>query len=389
MAIFNGTSGNDTLIGTAGNDILTGGAGNDVLTGGLGSDQFVINFGSRMVAGGTSSFSAYLAANGLSPLADGVTTQSQFSQAYGAWLHSLVRDFGIGRDVNGDGQISVGLMQNDRDGFVGDEHDDDDHDEDHDGDAAFIEGMSDTQVAAMFGHREDIQVVTGNHTQQRFYWSDFTGGSRSALMGEGNDLITDFSRADGDKLAISGITLENVGDFRVQVADVTGDGRLDTKITLVNDPSFSLTLSNYTGLGLQDLQVNLPPTSSGLILNGTLGADLLVGGMGNDTITGFAGNDILTGGEGADEFRLAFGTSTGVFSGPGSDTITDFNRAQGDKLVLSGLTIANALNFRVNTLDLNADGVLDTQVTLVSDPSWSLKLLGVSDLNAATDVRVV
>lgn len=264
-------------------------------------------------------------------------------------------DFGIGRDVDG----------------------------------AFIEGLGDAQVAALFGHRTAIDVVTGNHTQQRYYWADFNGGTRAALVGEGADVITDFSRTQGDKIAITGITAQKAVDFRVQVADVTGDGLLDTKITLVNDPSFSLTLSNYTGIGLQDLLINPPAPPSGVAVNGTLGADLLAGGTGNDTITGFAGNDILTGGAGADRFVLAFGTSGGVFTGPGSDTITDFHRAEGDKLVLSGLTIQNVLNFRVATVDVNADGTLDTLVTLVSDPGWSLKILGVSDLNAATDVIVV
>lgn len=60
--------------------------------------------------------------------------------------------------------------------------------------------------------------------------------------------------------------------------------------------------------------------------------DVLVGGDGNDTLVGGEGADILTGGKGADTFGynadFDFGTLTSF------DYITDFSRAEGDKINL-------------------------------------------------------
>ncbi len=61
------------------------------------------------------------------------------------------------------------------------------------------------------------------------------------------------------------------------------------------------------------------------LLFGGPGNDLLAGGSGGDTLDGGAGADTLAGGAGADLFRLA--------GGFGNDVITDFDLAQGDRIV--------------------------------------------------------
>lgn len=60
-------------------------------------------------------------------------------------------------------------------------------------------------------------------------------------------------------------------------------------------------------------------------LVGGVGDDILVGGRGNDVLAGGAGSDDLMGGHGADRFAV----------GQGKDIITDFNPAEGDRLVFS------------------------------------------------------
>lgn len=91
-------------------------------------------------------------------------------------------------------------------------------------------------------------------------------------------------------------------------------------------------------------------------ITGSAFADIMYGGTGNDRISSLAGddwinagdgadiitpganNDVVTGGDGADQFNwmLSSGPGTGnSWTGDGTDIITDFSRAQGDKIGLS------------------------------------------------------
>lgn len=114
-------------------------------------------------------------------------------------------------------------------------------------------------------------------------------------------------------------------------------------------------------------------TGKSEVLNGTSGSDTIDGGAGNDTIMGGTGTDYLTGGRGADTF--IFGERSQY------DIITDFNAAEGDRIVLdfggSADTAAysgqlwDGLSFQtaggtcyVSCVDINADGVMDTQVSM-------------------------
>ncbi|NET77808.1 calcium-binding protein [Okeania sp. SIO1F9] len=67
------------------------------------------------------------------------------------------------------------------------------------------------------------------------------------------------------------------------------------------------------------------------IIDGGKGNDTLDGGAGDDFISGARDNDILTGGAGADDFFFWY-NSNGSY---GVDTLTDFNRGEGDKIVLA------------------------------------------------------
>ena len=117
-------------------------------------------------------------------------------------------------------------------------------------------------------------------------------------------------------------------------------------------------------------------TGKSEVLVGSSGADTIDGGGGNDTIVGGAGTDYLTGGRGADTFV--------VRAHSGYDVITDFNAAEGDRIVLdlggsadkaaySG-ELWDGLSFQttggtcyVSCVDINADGVMDTQLSINGD----------------------
>ncbi|MBX9258234.1 FG-GAP repeat protein [Desmonostoc muscorum CCALA 125] len=94
------------------------------------------------------------------------------------------------------------------------------------------------------------------------------------------------------------------------------------------------------------------------LLRGGEGDDILIGGQGNDTLVGGKGNDVLIGGVGADFFAY---NSDGEFTTAvfGVDTITDFNRSEGDKIVLDKTTFS-AITSAVGTGFSNTN---DFQIT--------------------------
>ena len=75
-------------------------------------------------------------------------------------------------------------------------------------------------------------------------------------------------------------------------------------------------------------------------LTGGSAADSISGLDGNDTLDGGAGNDRLDGGPGADTLTGGAGADSFAFRPAdlaATDTITDFSKAQGDKILLSEL----------------------------------------------------
>ena len=75
-------------------------------------------------------------------------------------------------------------------------------------------------------------------------------------------------------------------------------------------------------------------------LLGSSGSDTLDGGAGNDTLNGGAGNDTLTGGAGSDVFKWSLtDVGTATVGAPAIDHITDFSKADGDKLNLADLLL--------------------------------------------------
>jgi subtilisin-like proprotein convertase family protein len=78
---------------------------------------------------------------------------------------------------------------------------------------------------------------------------------------------------------------------------------------------------------------SLSGSQVGDALSGSAGANTLSGWWGDDLLVGVGGQDTLAGGAGAD--RFAYGSASESQVGAGSDRITDFSHAQGDRVDLS------------------------------------------------------
>ncbi len=127
-------------------------------------------------------------------------------------------------------------------------------------------------------------------------------------------------------------------------------------------------------------------------LDGASGDDVLDGGVGNDVLIGGAGKDKLTGGAGADTFKFASANESTFWN---MDTITDFKRAQGDKIDLSAIdsnpnvagnqafSLAKAFNTTDATGQLYFDAkthILYGSIDADSAPEFAITLNGVNTL---------
>ena len=142
---------------------------------------------------------------------------------------------------------------------------------------------------------------------------------------------------------------ENVEILRLSGLSLEGEGN-----ALDNKMYGSAGDDRLLGLGGNDVLQGLDGND---YLIGGDGADVITGGLGNDTITGDADNDSLKGNEGNDSISGGAGNDT-IEGGTGADTlsggagadvfffrdgdftvppdvITDFNRAEGDKISIS------------------------------------------------------
>jgi len=224
-----GGSGNDTISGNSGDNILQGGAGDDSLSGGEGADTFEYSFTVEQapVTGETFKFTDWLSAKYGKDFGDELPdferghhhhghdrhhgrndhhkgfhqehhghhdhhykhgdcddhqpqhwgmSQSFFAKNYGEWLREVVvADLmaqGLDLDVNGDGHVGIGLNQNDPDG------------------TPRIEGLTDKQLASIFGDRDEVTLRHGHHEHDRWYSNSYTSANGEG----GTTVVNDDSR---------------------------------------------------------------------------------------------------------------------------------------------------------------------------------------------------
>lgn len=95
-------------------------------------------------------------------------------------------------------------------------------------------------------------------------------------------------------------------------------------------------------------------------LYGGIGNDTLTGGSGNDYLSGQSGFDLVTGGSGADDFSLQNNGSL-YYLGNDYATITDFDRVEGDKILVADYGLSNNL-YSLGTGNWSGGAALDTGI---------------------------
>ena len=142
----------------------------------------------------------------------------------------------------------------------------------------------------------------------------------------------------GDFATVSGghATGDTVNGF----SDVIGSDFNDTIRELVGS---SLQVANFfSGRGGADLLTMGGGNDRALggdgddLIRGEAGNDTLAGNLGNDRLYGGTGKDRLSGAEGADQF-IFLSKAESTFAITGRDALTDFSRAEGDKINLRAI----------------------------------------------------
>ncbi|GAB2868931.1 hypothetical protein GCM10027277_42530 [Pseudoduganella ginsengisoli] len=353
--VLDGGAGNDTLDGGIGNDVLSGGAGDDHLQGSWGADRLDGGAGTDIVNGGEGSDVLVASGDGDMLLGgdwapSGVPDTVDYSAA-GAGVTVLLSTTIENNDteyhfdgtkgyahVIGTGQVA-GMATRDTliniNGVIG---------------TAFDDYLSDSTTTFYFD--EILHGGAGNDTLVSHGGGNYSYSTHDTLIGGTGD----------DRYVLSIATLT---DQAISIVEAAGEGHDTIEIT-GGQAVFTVPANVEDVISGPIASVELTGNALDNFLSGGNGRDVLRGGDGGDTLAGGGGSDLLTGGAGADRFVYApYADGTAQH-----DVITDFNAAQGDRIVLSGVALASI-------------GVAGANVLLTLSDGEMIELAGVALFNTA------
>lgn len=243
-------------------------------------------------------------------------------------------------------------------------------------------------------------TLTGGAGADTFTW---TNASHSGVGSGNRDIITDFSQADGDKIALTGFSEQirvigtsafssdgltemrwynDSGDAVVAI-DWGGDGSADFEIQLTGVTHTNLSISDF-------LFSNVVGTTGVDVITGTGDNDSLVGGYDGDTLVGGAGDDHLY----PDGNFVPSSLAGAIFWYDGSDVLGD------GTVTSSGSTITSWVNKVAGGIGDAAAGVGDAPSYQFND-TWGVRfqtgkfidtpspgITGTSSFTLATAARV-
>jgi Ca2+-binding RTX toxin-like protein len=242
------------------------------------------------------------------------------------------------------------------------------------------------------------------------------GADVFAISDGGTSAIADFSFADGDRIDVSALGIDNyttlldltfasIDGTEIVFTDPWGTARL----TILEVQSEFLTEANFIfATNLDELIVGGDATSDVLTggggndtlrglggndrldggahndsLEGGAGNDSLIGGAGNDTLDGGAGTNTLAGETGADVFVVTLNPSSSIFPTSSIFTITDFSIADGDRIDLSRLGISELESFTDRASTQGLDTVWDVLTGNNTQTTITIQNISEADLTAA------
>ncbi|MGO1078040.1 calcium-binding protein [Inquilinus sp. CA228] len=393
---INGGDGSDALDGGQGDDRLDGEEGNDILVGGEGADRLSGSEGADILSGDRSPD------GGIPPVGQLATDLFRWSAIDGN-DDDRILDFFPGVDilqfqfcsefatvqallatVGGNAVLSVS-----RGGGIA---------------TLTLEGVAASALAArdidlLVSSSDGPTIVTGAAGADDLF-GQFGNDVLSGAAG--NDRL--FGEQDGDTLdggsgddRLFGGGGNDILRGSTGVDRLDGGGGVDLASWFTGSAGVAVSLATGTGSGgdaqgdiLTGIE-NLSGSQGNDSLVGNAGANVLQGWSGSDVLTGSGGKDTLTGGAGADRFVYSSAAQSAV--GANADRITDFSRAQGDRIDLSAIDarttvagdqgftfigsapyhkVAGELRFAVTSPgvttiagDVNGDGVSDFHIVLI------------------------
>ena len=347
IAAIDGGAGNDQITGTDGNDVIIGGEGNDTLRGGDGNDTFIVE-------GDTGHYDRMLGGEGYDLVLGG--TGDDVFRYHRLLLSDSIEAFegGNGFNVVAGTQYSntldlSGTVLNNIAAIDG--GDGNDQITGSDGSDVIIGGEGNDTLRG--GDGDDTFIVEGD-----------TGHYDRMLGGEGYDLILGGT---GDDVFRYNSLLSSDS---IEAFD-GGNG-----FNVVAGTQYSNTL-DLSGTALNNIAA----------IDGGAGNDQITGSDGSDVIIGGEGNDTLKGGRGSDTYSMGinFGKDTILNndSSPDSNDTLIFNdisfedlwfNRSGNHLLITQAGTNNQANIRdwyssknyqLNSIETNADVLLNTQVDLL------------------------
>jgi Ca2+-binding RTX toxin-like protein len=320
-----GGNGNDTISGGIGDDSLAGGAGNDLLRGGDGSDRYFGGSGSDTVT--YSGTAGPVTVNLASGVGSGGEAQGDRYTGIENAIGSLGGDNLVGSVF---ANTLQGLDGNDvlRGGAGAD----------------VIEGGAGIDTASYYYATTGVSIDLGAHTAGGGEaQGDILTGIENLTGGQGSDTLA----GDAGANTLAGWNGNDVLRGGAGADRLDGGAGTDTASYYSATTGVVVSLASGLGTGGEaqgDTLFGIENLSGGQgwdQLYGNAGANVLQGWNGNDLLVGRAGQDTLTGGAGADRFQFtAVGDSV---VGANADRITDFSRAQGDKIDLAGIDANTAV----------------------------------------------